>query len=90
MEQPSLVQSLAPAAFMLICAAGLWRVRYWALLAFQVVLTITILFAFLFVLRASNVEAVVLCLGILAVCGTLFWFLVRAMGRTRAPAGTSR
>jgi len=88
-EEPSLVQALAPAAFMLVCAAGLWRVRYWALLAFQIVLTITILFAFLFLLRASNLEAVGLCLAVLAVCASLFWFLVRAMGRVRAPANSS-
>jgi hypothetical protein len=90
MEQPPLAQALAPAALMLVLAAGLWRRRYWALLAFQVVLTITILFAFLFLLRASNLEAVALCLGIITVSGSLFWFLVKAMARAQMPGGPTR
>jgi hypothetical protein len=36
-------------------------------------------------LVASNLAAVVLCVGILAVCGTLFWKLIRAMARLQMP-----
>ena len=88
-EQPGLAQSLLLPAFMLALAAGIWRRRYWAQLAFQAVLTVTILFAFIFLLRASNLEAVLLSLLVVAVCATLFWFLVRAMARSQMPRQTS-
>ena len=35
---------------------------------------------------ASNVAAVVLCLAIIAVAGTLFWFLIRVMARIQLPS----
>jgi hypothetical protein len=88
--QPSLLQSLALPVFMLVCAVAMWQRRYWALVAFQAILATSIIFAFLFLLRASNLEAVLLCGGVLAVCGTLFWFLVRAMARVQMPRDASR
>lgn len=88
--QPSLLQGLALPVFMLVCAVGMWQRRYWALLAFQAILAISILFAFLFLLRASNLQAVLLCAGVVAVCGSLFWFLVRAMARVQMPRDTTR
>lgn len=88
--QPTLGQGLALPVFMLVCAVGMWQRRYWALLAFQAVLGISILFAFLFLLRASNLQAVLLSLGLIAVFGTLFWFLVRAMARVQMPRDPSR
>ncbi len=75
---------------MLVCAVAMWQRRYWALVAFQAILAISIIFAFLFLLRASNLEAVVLCVAVLAVCGSLFWFLVRAMARVQMPRDASR
>jgi hypothetical protein len=89
-EQPGLLQSLALPVFMLVSAVAMWQRRYWALVAFQGILGISIIFAFLFLLRASNVEAVLLSTGVLAVCGTLFWFLVRAMARVQMPRDASR
>ncbi len=89
-QQPGLLQSLALPVFMLVCAVAMWQRRYWALVAFQAILAISIIFAFLFLLRASNVEAVLLCSGVLVVCGALFWFLVRAMARVQMPGDPSR
>ena len=37
------------------------------------------------VLVASNVTAVALCLAIIALCGPLFWLLVRVMARIQLP-----
>lgn len=88
--QPTLFQGLALPVFMLVLAVGMWQRRYWAMLAFQAVLGISVLFAFLFLLRASNLQAVALSFGIIAVCGTLFWFLVRAMARVQMPRDPSR
>ena len=89
-QQPGLLQSLALPLFMLVCAVAMWQRRYWALVAFQAILGISIIFAFLFLLRASNAEAVALSGAVLVVCGTLFWFLVRAMARVQMPEDPSR
>ena len=35
---------------------------------------------------AANVVAVLLCLGVIAVAGPLFWFLIRAMARIQLPS----
>ena len=39
---------------MIICAIGMWRLRYWAVLGFQAVLAIVILIFALLLIRASN------------------------------------
>jgi hypothetical protein len=78
------------AALMLAAAAGMWRCRYWAVLGFEALLGIAIAFAALSLLVASNVTAVLLCLGIIAVAAPLFWFLIRAMARIQLPSRRPR
>jgi hypothetical protein len=63
----------------------MWMLRYWAVLGFQVLLGITVIYAGLSLLFPSNWYAVVLALGMLASAGTLFWFLIRAMARIQMP-----
>jgi hypothetical protein len=63
----------------------MWKVRYWAVLGFQVLLGVTVLGAFLALLRAENLAAVALCFAIMGVCGPLFWKLIRAMARIQMP-----
>jgi hypothetical protein len=61
-------------------------------LGMQTVLALTILSAFLALVNAGNVLAVVLVIAIVASAGTLFWYLVRAMARIQMPErpGASR
>ncbi len=66
----------------------MWRGRYWAVLGFEMLLGIALVGTAVALLRASNLEAVALCLGIFAVCGPLFWFLIRAMARLQMPTRT--
>jgi hypothetical protein len=73
------------AGLMLAASWGMWRRSYWAVLVFEALLGITIAFAGLSLLVASNVAAVVLCVVILAAGGWLFWKLVRVMARMQAP-----
>jgi hypothetical protein len=73
------------AALMFGAAWGMWRARYWAVLGFQCLLAVTCVVAALALLVASNVAAVILCLAVLAFCGTLFWKLIRAMARIQMP-----
>ena len=69
-------------------SVGMWFGRYWAVLGFQMLLAGSILISALFLLRASNWQAVVFSLGVLAVCTPLFWFLIRAMARLQMPSRT--
>ena len=69
-----------------IARIGMWRARYWAVLGFQVLLALTIVNGFLFLLiRASSPFAIVGGLVITLGAGTLFWFLIRAMARLQMP-----
>jgi len=78
------------AGLMLVGAVGMWQGRYWAVLGFQALLGISILFSSLSLLVASNVRAAVLSFLLILVSGTLFWFLVRAMARLKMPERPAR
>ncbi len=66
-------------------ALGMWLTRYWAVLAFEALLTVIIIVFSLFLVEASNLEAVVLCVAIIGGGGWLFWKLVRVMSRLATP-----
>ena len=55
---------------------------------FEMLLAITIILTAAVLLRASNWQAVVFCVGVLGVSGPLFWFLIRAMARLQMPTRT--
>jgi hypothetical protein len=71
-------------ALMAAAAVGLWRRNYWAVLAFEALLGVTMIWAALSLLVASNAAAVLLCTAIIAVCAPLFWKLIRIMSRIGA------
>jgi hypothetical protein len=90
-ERPPLAQVLAPALLMAIMAGGMWRARYWAVLGFQLLLVLLILSAILgLTLQAASVGAIATTLGLLAVSGTFFYFMVKAMARIQMPAREPR
>lgn len=68
------------------CAGGMWMARYSAVLAFEVLLGITAAFAALSLLVASSVAGALRSVVVVAVCGTFFWKLIRAMARMQMPA----
>jgi hypothetical protein len=70
---------------MAAAAWGLWLVRYWAVLAFQVLLAAIEIFFCMLVLQASDLTALAVCLLFIVGAGWLFWKLVRAMARIQAP-----
>jgi hypothetical protein len=84
-RRPAAVPVLIFGVLMLGAAWGLWHRRYWAVLGFEALLGITLAFAGLSLMVASNVAALVLCAGILLGGGWLFWKLIRVMGRLQAP-----
>jgi hypothetical protein len=85
-EKPKLPQVVAPAMIMGIMAWGMWRARYWAVLGFQLILVFIIFSAFFgLAVGASSVGQIAATLGLLAVAGTFFYFMVKAMARIQMP-----
>jgi hypothetical protein len=84
--KPHFTQVLAPALLMGIMAWGMWRARYWAVLGFQLLLVFLIFSAvFGLAVQASTVGQFAATLGLLAVAGSLFYFMVKAMARIQMP-----
>jgi hypothetical protein len=84
-DRPRVLQVAAPALVMGMMAYGMWRIRYWAVLGFQAVLALLILAATLGLIGADRVATVVANLGLIAVAGTLFYFMIRALARIQMP-----
>jgi hypothetical protein len=85
-DKPRFAQVLAPALLMGIMAWGMWRARYWAVLGFQLLLVFLIFSAvFGLAVQASTLPQIAATLGLLAVSGTFFYFMVRAMARIQMP-----
>jgi hypothetical protein len=85
-DKPRLAQVLAPALIMGVMAWGMWRARYWAVLGFQLLLVFLIFSAFFgLAVQASNLAEFATTLGLLAVAGTFFFFMVKAMARIQMP-----
>jgi hypothetical protein len=85
-ERPQLAQVLAPALLMGIMAWGMWRARYWAVLGFQMILALLIFSAvFGLAAQAASLAQVAATLGLLAVSGGFFYFMVKAMARIQMP-----
>jgi hypothetical protein len=80
---------LAFSGLMALLAGGMWARRYLAVLAFEALLALIVLVFSLFLVEASNIEAVVLCVAVIGAGGWLFWKLVRVMGRMSVPRQSS-
>jgi len=86
-DKPHLAQVLAPALVMGLMAWGMWRARYWAVLGFQLLLVFLIFSAVLgLAVRAASLAQFAATLGLLAVSGTFFFFMVKAMARIQMPS----
>jgi len=72
-------------ALMGFMAWGLWRARYWAVLGLQALLALGMLGSGLSLPLAADLVSAVLAAAIFLACGTLFWFLVKAMARIQMP-----
>jgi hypothetical protein len=70
---------------LIVVAVGMWRARYWAVLGMQTLLALTIILSSLALMTAVNVLAGLLAFALVAGCGALFWFLVKAMARIQMP-----
>jgi hypothetical protein len=85
-ERPRLAQALAPALLLAVMAWGMWGARYWAVLGFQMLLVFLIFSAvFGLLIQAASVAQFAATLGLLAVSGSFFYFMVKAMARIQMP-----
>ena len=82
---PSLGGALALCVVLAAAAVGMWRMRYWAVLGFEVLLGVLVVSAALSLMLASNLQAALLSLAVIAFTAPLFWFLIRAMARIQMP-----
>jgi peptidoglycan/LPS O-acetylase OafA/YrhL len=83
---PKVTTVAAPALIMGVLAWGMWRARYWAVVSFQAVL-VFLMFTSVYGLLviATSVGDFAVTVGLLAVSGTLFWLMVKAMARIQMP-----
>jgi hypothetical protein len=84
-QDPELGGALVVCAVFVLAGYGMWRVRYWAVIGFEVLLGVLIVSAALSLMLASNVSGALLSLAVIALAGPLFWFLIRAMARIQMP-----
>ncbi len=85
-SQPALAQAISPALLMGVMSWGMWRGRYWAVLGFQTILLFLIFAAaFGLALRAASAEQILADLALLAIAGTFFYFMIKAMARIQMP-----
>jgi hypothetical protein len=84
-EKPSPVPLVAFAGVLWAMTWGLWRARYWAVLGFQMLLVLFMLSSALGLVAVGNVAQAAGTLLLLAGSATLFYFMIRAMGRIQMP-----
>jgi hypothetical protein len=85
-ETPKFAAVAAPVLITGVLAWGMWRARYWAALGFQVVLVFLIFCALYGLLvEATSLAGFAVTLGLLAVAGTLFLYMVKALARIQMP-----
>jgi hypothetical protein len=77
--------TLVYAGLMTAMAIGLWRARYWAVLGFQTLLVLLIVIWSLLLVKAETAIGALLATAIVALAGTMFWFLVKALARIQMP-----
>ncbi len=88
---PKVPQIIAPALILGVMSWGMWRARYWAVLGFQLILVFLIFSAvFGLAVQASSLAQFAATLGLLAVSGTFFFFMVKAMARIQMPERVPR
>jgi hypothetical protein len=77
-------------AVLLVCAVGLWRLWYGAVLGFMALMAIIAVLFTLYLIEASNILGAVVAVLVVGVCGFLFFKLVRVLSRIQMPNRPTR
>jgi hypothetical protein len=80
-----LVPGIIAIGLLILAADGLWELRYWVVLAFEVVLGLSIVISAISLAFASNIGGAAIALAVIGVCAPIFWLLVRVMARLQVP-----
>jgi hypothetical protein len=83
--RPNAFSVIVFAFLMFVCAGGMWRMRYWAVLGFQALLAIVVLTFALVLVRANNLLGLAVSLSVVVIGGYLFFKMVRVMSRIQMP-----
>ncbi len=83
--RPNAFSVIVFALLMFVCAGGMWRMRYWAVLGFQALLAIVVLTFALVLIRANNILGLVVSLAVVVGGGFLFFKMVRVLSRIQMP-----
>jgi hypothetical protein len=89
-EDPSPVGIGFFAAALWLMTWGMWKARYWAVLGFQVLLLIALIVGALALVTFATVLQLLASLLLLAGSGSLFYFMIRALGRIQMPRPPER
>jgi hypothetical protein len=89
-ERPPILQVIPSAVLMGVMSFGMWRGRYWAVLGFQAILALLILAASLGLVAAGSAAQLAGNLALIAIAGTLFYFMIKALARIQMPQRARR
>jgi hypothetical protein len=89
-ERPPILQVIPSAVLMGVMSFGMWRGRYWAVLGFQAILALLIVAAALGLVGAGSAAQLAGNLALIAIAGTLFYFMVKALARIQLPERAPR
>jgi len=89
-KSPALAGTVLFCGLMIVCAVGMWRLWYGAVLAFMALLAIVACLFSLFLIEASNLLALVVAPVIIIGAGWLFFKLVRVLSRIQMPKPPGR
>jgi hypothetical protein len=70
---------------LIVCAVGMWRLWYGAVLGFMALLAIVATLFCLYLIEASNLLGLIVALVVVAGSGFLFFKLVRVLSRIQMP-----
>jgi len=89
-KSPALAGMVLFCGLMIVCAVGMWRLWYGAVLAFMALLAIVACLFSLFLIEASNLLALIVAPVIIIGAGWLFFKLVRVLSRIQMPKPPGR
>jgi hypothetical protein len=81
----SLGQTMIFTVLMTVCAVGMWKMRYWAVLGFMALLAILLTAVATALLVRSNVVGALIAVPVVVAGGYLFFKLVRVLSRIQMP-----
>src|SRR4051812_2999522 len=84
-QKPKVQGIAGPTLIMAVCAYGMWRAKYWAVLGMEALLGLVIIIFALLLATAENLQAVLISVAVIGASGWLFWKLVKAMARIQMP-----